>query len=89
MTGSNLRSRRAVWIRVDANGQSPLLISDDDEMVCAEGMEWRFVAEVESREQGRVLLEQLARERDAQAKVQPPSPRAAADRPPREDDSAT
>ncbi len=88
MTGSGFRSKRAVWIRVDSNGQSPLLLSDDDEMVCADGMEWRFVAEVESREHGRVLLEQL--EREARVRAQALSAGPGADRPRRrEDDTAS
>ncbi len=87
MTGSNAGSKRAVWIRVDSNGQSPQLLSDDDEMVCADGMEWHFVAEVESREQGRALLEQLQRQAQIRARTLPVDPKA--DRQPsREDDTA-
>jgi hypothetical protein len=48
-----------VCLRVDASGSWPVLLQERDELACASGVEWRFVAAVEDAEEGRRLVSQL------------------------------
>lgn len=59
----------AIWIRVDAAGEWPVMLDDGDEMLCASGVEWRFVSMAATHQQGRALIEQLHREREARAET--------------------
>jgi hypothetical protein len=48
-----------VCLRVDASGCWPVLLHERDELACADGVEWRFVAAVEDPVEGGRLLIQL------------------------------
>jgi hypothetical protein len=48
-----------VCLRVDASGVWPVLLHERDELACANGVEWRFVAAVEDPEEGGRLVTQL------------------------------
>lgn len=48
-----------VCLRVDASGIRPVLLHERDELACADGVEWRFVASVEDPDEGGRLLTQL------------------------------
>jgi hypothetical protein len=52
-----------VWIRSDAAGAWPVMMDERDELACADGVDWHFVAAVESRGEGERLIEQLHFER--------------------------
>ncbi len=69
MTAARVHPKHSIWIRVDAAGERPLMLSDSEEMVCGNGIEWRFVAVVENPDHGRRLLEQLQVESAARVAV--------------------
>ena len=48
-----------VCLRVDASGIWPVLLHERDDLACANGIEWRFVAAVEDPDEGGRLLTQL------------------------------
>ena len=46
---------------IDAAGETPMLVEDSETLCPGPGVRWRFVCEVENREQGRAVLERLKR----------------------------
>ncbi len=53
----------SVLIRIDAAGETPLLVEDSETLCPGPGVRWRFVSEVEDREQGRAVVERLKQRR--------------------------
>ncbi len=49
----------SVLIRIDAAGETPLLVEDSETLCPGPGVRWRFVCQVEDREQGRAVVERL------------------------------
>ncbi len=49
----------SVLIRIDAAGETPLLVEDSETLCPGPGVRWRFVCEVENRKQGRAVVERL------------------------------
>ena len=48
-----------ICLRVDETGAWPVMLDERDELACTEGVEWRFVASVQDRDEGQRLLKQL------------------------------
>jgi hypothetical protein len=53
-----------ICLRLDATGTRPVMLHDRDELSCADGVEWRFVASVPDADHGRRLLDQLRYEHE-------------------------
>ena len=49
----------SVLIRIDAAGETPLLVEDSETLCPGPGVRWRYVCEVEDREQGHAVVERL------------------------------
>ena len=49
----------SVLIRIDAAGETPLLVEDSETLCPGPAVRWHFVCEVEDRKQGRVVVERL------------------------------
>ncbi len=49
----------SVLIRIDAAGEKPLLVEDSETLCPGPGVRWRYVCEVEDREQGHAVVERL------------------------------
>ena len=49
----------SVLIRLDAAGETPLLVEDSEELCPGPGVRWRYVCEVEDSEQGRAVVERM------------------------------
>ncbi len=47
------------FARFDAAGETPLLVEDSERLCPGPGVRWRFVSEVEDREQGQAVVERL------------------------------
>jgi len=49
----------SVLIRIDAAGETPLLVEDSETLCPGPAVRWRYVCEVEDLEQGRAVVERL------------------------------
>lgn len=49
----------SVLVRIDAAGETPLLVDDTETLCPAPGVRWRFVCEVEDRESGSLCVKAL------------------------------
>ncbi len=49
----------SVLIRIDAAGETPLLVEDSETLCPGPGVRWRFVCEVADRAQGAAVVERL------------------------------
>ena len=49
----------SVLIRIDAAGETPLLVEDSDTLCPGPGVRWRYVCQVEDPEQGHAVVERL------------------------------
>ncbi len=68
-----------ICLRVDESGVWPVMLNERDDLSCADGTEWRFVASVATAAEGQHLLRQLAEEAEQRAaKGLRGDPRAAA-----------
>ena len=54
-----------VLILLDEAGPWPVLVDDDEPLLTAPGVRWRFVADVPDHDAGLELVEQLHRQREA------------------------
>ena len=51
----------SVLIRIDAAGETPLLVEDSETLCPGPAVRWRYVCEVKNREQGHAVVERLKR----------------------------
>ena len=49
----------SVLIRIDAAGETPLLVEDSETLCSGPAVRWRYVCEVEDREQRHAVVERL------------------------------
>ncbi len=55
----------SVLLRLDAAGPYPVLVDDDEKLLTSEGVRWRFVANVATRDEGLEIVLRLRRELEA------------------------
>ena len=51
----------SVLLRIDAAGETPILVEASETLCPGPGVRWRFVCEVEDREQGEAVVARLKR----------------------------
>jgi hypothetical protein len=55
----------AVLLRLDSAGPCPVIVHDDDQLLCSEGARWRFVAETDDHREAIRVAELLQRRCDS------------------------